>query len=337
VISRRAFRLPESWTTRVSARAALALLVVFLYAPPASPQDGALDVLDQCIDYLHDGDGDAEHDLQWPELTEACPDLEGALEASEYAPWLPEAWRERVRDDPGFITFDGLVELERLLAAEREPREPRSVNTNSLPEVLDGLDRADETFSVTWWERVLEWIRERIPRQSGGDSGWLADLLSDLGRHETLLRVLGYGLFAAIVLIALGIVVNEMRVAGVFDARLRGRGASAEHATAQVSDVSSTLPAERFAALIDRILDAVGADRRGTLDASATHRELARGVRWQQDDERASFARLIDCAERVRYAATRPPASEIDSALEHGARLLARVDHRARERRAKPR
>jgi hypothetical protein len=149
--------------------------------------------------------------------------------------------------------------------------------------------------------------------------------------------VLGYGLFGAIVLIALGVVVNEMRVAGVFDVQLHRRGAFTEREMAQSPEARAAPQAERFAALIDRILDALGADRRGKLDASATHRELLRGVRWQRDDDRASFTLLIDCAERVRYAALRPASSEIESALDRGAQLLAAVnDHRSQDG-AKPR
>jgi hypothetical protein len=305
------------------------VLAALLIAVPGAAQEAPLAELSACIAELSDDEDGAEEDLEWPELREACPELEAALASSEYAPWLPEAWRERALENPGFITLDGLIALERLLDVESEPRDPRTVSQQSLADALEGLDRAEATPRVTWWNRLLEWLRERTSRRRGvDDTGWLAEWLSDLGRHETLLRMLGYGLFAAIVLVALGIVVNEMKIAGMFDARSHRRTVSADAAAPSMAHAATTPSTERFAALIERILAALTADERVSVDASATHRELVRSVRLHQRDEHASFVRLIDCAERVRYAPTWPPAGEIESALDGGNALLTAIHGR---------
>jgi hypothetical protein len=305
------------------------LMAAPMMAAPGAAQEAPVAELSACIAALGDDEDGAEEDLLWPELVDACPDLEAALAASEYAPWLPEAWRERAQESPGFITLDSLIALERLLDAESAPRDARTVSQESLAAALDDLDRAEAKPRVTWWNRLLEWLRERMSRQRGDeDAGWLIEWLSDLGRHETLLRMLGYGLFAAIVLVALGIVVNEMKIAGVFDARRRRDTESAAADAPSIAHVPATPSTERFAALIDRILAALTADERVSVDAAATHRELVRSVRLHDSDEHASFVRLVDCAERVRYAPAWPPEGEIESALDGGNALLTAIHRR---------
>ena len=320
MIWRRAFRPPER-------RASMRLLVIVALALsglPAAAQDAARDALVACVAYF-DEDDRHEDDVPWSDIDEACPDLQSALESSEYAPWLPEAWR----DHASLVTLDSLVELERLLEAESTRREADTLDTASLSAVLQNLDRVEDSHRITWWDRFVDWLRERtLRRQGAGDASWLADWLNELGEHETFLRVLGYSLLGAIVLVALGIVVNEMKVAGVF-----GRSARRTEQVLQGAAVSPAAPSDgptdRLASLIDRILAVLAQEHRGVLDVGATHRELVRDVRLPRDDERATFVRLIDCAERVRYAAAWPPTPEIDGALDGGARLLAALKGRA--------
>jgi hypothetical protein len=305
-----------------------ALLAALLSCATASAQDAARDALATCVTRLTEAGDDTGDDVQWPKIREACPELEVALESSEYAPWLPDAWRERATTEQTFITLDGLLELERLLDAATIMRDVRTLNEDSLPEVLDGLNDVEGTHRITWWDRFLAWIRERVSQQQGSERGWLSEWLGELGQHQALLRALGYGLFAAIVLIAFGIVVNEMKVAGVFEPHLRRLKSPDARAAQSVPD-ETPQHSERLATLIDRILVALARERSVTLDSSATHRELVRAVPLQRDDDRTSFVRLVDCAERVRYAAVWPPSTEIDNAFDAGTRLLAAINDRS--------
>ena len=112
-----------------------------------------------------------------------------------------------------------------------------------------------------WWARFKQWLREVLARRPPEeDSGWLRRLMGDISLPQALLRVITWSALAVVIALAAAIVVNELRIAGLFG-RSRRRAAPAASATARPGTCNSTLgeleraaPAEQPRLLLELVV-----------------------------------------------------------------------------------
>jgi hypothetical protein len=305
------------WRVTPGRRVRCALLLACLWAVSAGAQDDVRAALADCLKQVR-----ALDEQDRPKITDTCVGLEKALQSSVYAPWLPaEWWNDQ-------LSADGLSELDELITPPPEPS-AAGPDVALLQPVLENLRQAEQDQRPkSWFARTLEWLRHRLMR-SEEEPDWLKRWSGDEEGLRQFARGATYVLFALIIALAAVVVVNELRVAGVFG-RLRSRvgrraaGAPAFAAAGQVAALGDVEPLQRPSWLLDRVLAAVTAGRAQTHRA-LTHRELEHSVRFRHDAQASAFARLVRCAERVRYAAGLPEASELDGIVTEGAQLLASV------------
>ncbi len=286
----------------------------------ASAQDSAVKAIEECVDRIERRQGEAAPGLK--EIETQCPELRKVLERSPIAAWLPEEWWGPL------LTTESLLQLRDHAAIESLDREARTLDTTGMLAALASLGE-DAHDQVSWWDRLREWLRSRLQSDSPEPPRWLLKWLDELAEHRTALRIIGYCLFALIVLSAALIVLNELRAAGVFGASWRRQSRFADtlvspgsaHALT-LSDVERSDPINRPSLLLALLTAALATRDNRTVDASFTHRELAARVELHDDSQRSAFGRLLRCAERVRYAGTLPTRAEIDEAVTGGRRLL---------------
>ena len=89
-----------------------------------------------------------------------------------------------------------------------------------VPEILASLRRADVEHSG-WWARSRAWLRTVFAGgDAAGEEGWLGRMMGQSGVRQAVLELVSYGALALVVVLAVGIVVNELWTGGVW-----GRGA----------------------------------------------------------------------------------------------------------------
>jgi len=301
----------------------LALGLVFCAA--AAAQDPASVALEECATQVEQ----AHQREEMPglkEIEERCPELKTILDNSPYAGWFPEDWWGPM------LSPDSLRELGRLIAEEnREAAITWKADTGGVAPALATLGE-EEKEELTWWDRVREWLRTRLQSESEDTPNWLIEWLEKLDEHERMLQIIGYALFALIILAAGWIVFNELKASGVFAARAvrlsRSDAARAVERSGRVptlDDIERSDPANRPSMLLALLLGAVGRLEDRIVDQSFTHRELAARVTLEKDWQRSAFGQLLRCAERVRYAPELPARGEIDEAVIGGRRLLESI------------
>ena len=290
----------------------------------ASAQDSAIEALDTCLASF--GRGDVEGGFGLKQIETNCPDLKTTLEHSPYAAWFPEDWWGLT------LSTGSLLELRDHMELASKAREPRSLDTTGVTTALDSLEDDLQASQVTWWDRLLEWLRSRLRPEAEEPPTWLFKWLDEFSRHQTAVRIIGYTLFGLVVLAAVWIVINEFRAAGVFGARRQRRSRSAAMLAAAgptqgltLSDIDGSDPLSRPSLLLALLLAALAKRENRIVGASVTHRELAQRVVLDDSSLRSAFGRLIRCAERVRYAATVPSRSEIDEVVVDARRLLESI------------
>lgn len=297
----------------------LALLLTAAGVPLASARD-ALTVIDACIARL-----DPALDVTCTRVAQRCPELSAALAASPWAPWLPPDW-----DKPGNeLSAASLRELRALLTRPAPSAGVRLPRVAQVAPVLAGL-KAEEHAPAGWWARFKHWLRQILTQsRPEPDQSWLRRLFGGLPR--SIVSGAGWAALLAVLGIAIAIVVNELRVAGLLGvgARAQAPGAAAAQPAAAaltLERVQASSPAQQPGLLLELVIARLRQQERLPPARALTVRELERAARLPDAVDRERLALLAAACERVRYAAQEVPAPVLASALARGRELLAALD-----------
>src|SRR6266404_4020984 len=195
----------------------LALVLAAAGLPGAQARD-ALGAIDACLRQL-----DRNLDVGYQHIAARCPDLAPSLAQSEWAAWLPPDWN---RPD-NLLSADGLTELRTLLT--REPAsapDGRAPRVARLAAVLATLTQPDQPRGG-WWARFRQWLREALtPPPQRADQGWLRRMIGDMGLSQAVLEGIVWGALWLVIALAVAVVVNQLRVAGVLTGGHRAPGSA---------------------------------------------------------------------------------------------------------------
>ena len=261
------------------------------------------------------------------ELEQACPGLEASLVAVGYEAFLSDSERDAL----SVYGLDDLVHL----GAPRESANA-ALQTESLRSVLEGIEQQTNERPPSWWDRFKNWLQELIRRRADEDS-WLDEWLQKVQPSEVVVRTTLYSLVGLVILLAVLIVINELRAAGVLKRRTRDgtRPGSAPASRAQTGEGMSiaeldALPLQkRPAALLRIVVAALVRAGRLRSERSLTYRELVQYARFADEGERTSFQSIASAAERSVYGASAFAEQDVELLVREGRALQARLAERA--------
>src|SRR5690606_124576 len=261
------------------------------------------------------------------ELEQACPGLEASLAALGYEAFLSDSGRDAL----SVYGLDDLVHL----GAPRESANA-TLQTESLHSVLESIEQQANERPPTWWERFKNWLQELVRRRSE-ESSWLEEWLQKVQPSALVVRTTLFALVALVILLAVLIVINELRAAGVLKRRARDETdvGSALASRSQpgeglsIADLDSLAIQKRPAALLRILVAALVRAGRLRSERSLTYRELTQHARFADDGERASFQRIAAAAERSVYGASALAEQDVELLVREGRALQARLAERA--------
>jgi len=264
------------------------------------------DLIRSCLSELRalsDAEGHSEsHNF---DLGKRCPRL-----AEQLASSLDAGAIGSVEIDA--TSIEGLRDLQSFAAGFN--RQPASAEKFSLD--FDGLDAlladvlVEERIDDSLWQRVLRWLEQYV--QEGESAGFerILDWLKDLDAPPWLADVILKTSVVLVVLLALMVIGNELRLSGVLRRLRRSRGQQAPAGTPRKAPKSRAkslyelrgLPPRQLAAAILEIVTATLADR-GWLSSgsSLTNGELVRQIGQRQSDLAGSFTSLVNRIENIIY------------------------------------
>jgi hypothetical protein len=156
-------------------------------------------------------------------------------------------------------------------------------------------------------------------------------MVSHVGISQSLRQLIAYAALTAVILLAVGIVINEVRAAGLLPKR--GGAAPRRHGSRDTrsarmawSDVERAALPDKPRLLLELIVRRLS--ERGYLPPAGalTVRELTRAARLPESDDRARLTELALTAERVRYSAGELESAALDESVARGRELLDRLD-----------
>jgi hypothetical protein len=303
-------------------RSVLALLLMACGTAPVAAED-VIAAIDSCIHSL-----DPSLDVGYQRVAERCPEVPRSLASSGYAAWLPPDWNKPDNQ----LSVGGLVELRRLLTRPDSPAAVRAPRVTQLAAVLRGLHR-DDTAKLGWWARCKQWLREVFtPQPAVEKRSWLERLIGSIDLSQSVSRAIVWGALLLVVLLAGGILVNELRVAG-WRARQRPASAQSAHAAGDRSApsldaVDRAAAAEQPHLLLQLIIERLREQQRLPPAHALTLSELERAARLRDRLDRERLAALTAACERARFAAD-VTASSLAAAAARGRELLGSLETRS--------
>ncbi len=286
---------------------ALSFFAFCLFALPAwsGDENAARALLQSCSEK-------ADEDAVGMEKLEAqCPGLYAAFVDLGFAGSLQRGWQDTL----DVAVLDDVLALH---ARYSKQRPSTGLHTDSLHRVLAGLKQPDTETAPSLWERFKAWLRSVFGSSSQSSPPWLEKLLERLTLSAAVMRIVVYGLIAMVIGMAIAVVVNELRAAGVFGKRVvtnkdeHGGSSYRFGATVSIGDFDAAPWSERPTILLRLIVARLIELRRLQAERSLTHRELSRRVQLSEPKDRERFQHLALLAESLRFGrqATRTESFE---------------------------
>ncbi|MFC4309184.1 hypothetical protein ACFPN2_08845 [Steroidobacter flavus] len=298
-----------------------AFLVLLLFVMPAAfaqSEGSPRHVLDVCIQAL---DPDV---LGLDDIEDTCPDIRVALEELGLTDLVSD-------NQLSVLSRDGLSTLRTLVARYENEPELAAIDTGSLAPELESLRKPPvPEQSLSWYERLKRWLRELFEKkqvQSDAETeSWLSRWLAEHPLPEVVQQALIYGSVALVVLLALGIVINEVRVAARGRHRKSAGGAAADLAGAGGSGgLALETSGERPSALLRMLIATLVKTGRLNGAQSLTHRELTGRARFDDAAQRESFQKIAQLAEREVFSGKDVASDDLSEALRVGRSLDAQL------------
>jgi hypothetical protein len=307
----------------------LCAVLLVLAAPLQSAEPDSLAVarkaIDDCTPRL-----DPQVDVGFERVAALCPGLARALEQSGVEEWLPRGWKETRNN----LSAGSLTELRSLVARElathASGRKPRA---EKLGQVLAGLS-PDHRASNGTWLRFKRWLRELLERRDRERrEDWFDQMVHRVGLSDAIGEIVTYVALGLMVVLALTVVLNELRAAGLLGRRARANNADerdervvSARPVPTLRDVERAAPRERPRLLLELIASRLTALHRLPPAAAMTVRELSACANLDAAQDRERLIVLAATAERARYAESAVPADALDSAYTRGRELLDNVE-----------
>ena len=316
---------------RLSHLALAAALVFAAFEVNASVvrDDLPRDLISSCLVELRALARDGDSDSHRFDLNEHCPELAKRI-------GLSAALAAMGPVEVDAASIEGLRDLQSFAAGfHRQPSPPENFSPDFVG--LDGLlvdVLIEESMDDDLWQGFLRWLEQFARDGESAELKRFLNWLEELDPPPWLADVILKGSVVLILLLALMVIGNELRLAGVMQ-RIRrprmlhepaGTEETAPKPVAKSLDALAHLPPRQLAAAILEIVTGTLAER-GWVSASSslTNGELVRQINQRQTGLSAAFTSLVNGTEKVIYGDRLPDDASRQRLLATARKLIARA------------
>lgn len=292
------------------------------YSSASGPNDATLyRELSACID-LQFEHSPAPDSFGQIDLATDCPALLPSLADSG---WLDKTSLAS-HDQPSLAQ---LADLRYFLLGTFEQQESgRTLDFSPLASILSAtLVTDDHDQGQSWWQQLLGWLQQHHQDRDDADLRWLKEWLETFSFPETTAAVITYSVIALLLLLAAGIIINELRLAR------QGRSAWPPHRTvrrgpAATVTVSADTPSGvqqlpgKVPEMLNLCIDYLIRNQRLPEARSSTNREFLRYLLQHRDSAAPGFDRLLRQAESILYGDRQIDAQTLQECRRQAAALL---------------
>ena len=244
-------------------------------------------------------------------LETTCPQLGADFERHPLRSLLPQSAEVLTVRDP--------FGLQQLQDSYQRSGGGAWISPVGLDDILADLpNRVEE--GASWWDRFVNWLDDNF----GGESSTLPAWLRDFEVAEGVFDWILYLSIAAVVLLSLGIVLNEIAQHRKGTRRSLDpdswQVAVMDAAQLRLEDVQAAPPGLRPGLMLQLIVQKLEQKQLVKLRAGMTHRSVVRATRTLP--QQPVIARLATAAERARYGGWQPEAPDVEALTAEGEATL---------------
>ena len=282
-------------------------------------QDSDASILVSCA---RDAD---EESVGLTDLDAECPGLEPALVDAGFAPFISETQSAE-------LTSAALSDLAQLRDHYQQSPAMPALQIDQVAQIARELEQVKAARALTWQERLSQWVRQLFGRHQSEGSSWLAEWLRNKSLPQKVTDAIVAGLIVLVIVLALVVLINELRAAGMLRKRGAGKAAGLADSGSMAStlrlsfaDISAAPLRDQPSLLLQLVVSALVDAGRLPAARSLTHRELAPRAQFDDAAQREQFSMLAVGAERARYGRDVPAATQIEALLADGRALHAQI------------
>jgi hypothetical protein len=289
-----------------------------VWAQTAGPGDGSgADIIASCAETKADEPG-------LTALEAKCPGITAALEKSGYLPFIPA-------EEHGKLYSYQIADLHEITTRYSAQPAADEIDPAALAPVLEAMRKEEAARPLTWFERFKRWLRAMLARQQGDSESLLSRWLEQFTVPANVRNAILYTSIVLIVVLAIGVIVNELRVAGIFR---RGSAAPGRRVVgadgsliidATDADLDSVPPDARVPLLLRMLVSTLVKSGRLRAERALTHSELGLRATFDDTEQRECFRSVALLAERAVYGADEMRPEEFEPVVTAGRALNARL------------
>ncbi len=263
-----------------------------------------------------------QEDQQLVNLNEQCPKVYQSLRQSGLTPALEAPLPDNV----------SLAQLNFLQSSMRTSSNSRAIDISGLDELLASIliDHQDDDQS-TWWKQFMEWLNSFKPEKYESEFGWLMKFLEAITPSEQVARIIMYVVFGITLLLAVGMVIWELYINGVFSRRKGNRRSLANQTvipdvesrpSLTVTEIQKLAPGMQVVALYNNVISCLIERAQLPGDPALTNFELQAYLRKHKSLAQTAFASLVVNVEPVLYGKLTPTKNSLECCWNNAQQIL---------------
>ncbi len=214
--------------------------------------------------------------------------------------------------------------------------------TNNV-EILDELElnallasiytekKPDNT--VEWWKQFLNWLSGFKPEKYETEFNWLVKLLEAITPSEQTARYMMYATFALIILLAIGLVIWELYLSGVFYRKRRKNKKQLQQASNSIhpsskhlsfEEIKQLAPSVQSVALLKSMISQLMDKEILPKNSALTNLEFKQCLQTTHSSNSKPFSLLLNIVEPILYGDENPSEQAIKQSWQHAEQILER-------------
>ncbi len=225
-----------------------------------------------------------------------------------------------------------LAKLRILQASVQLARKSRRLDESVLDALLADIYIAKpEDQETTWWKQFLDWLNSFKSEQYEQEFNWLVKFLQSITPSVETARTILYIVFSLIVLLAVGLVLRELHLAGILVRRkyksnqdnpiaANTRGKTEQGLS--FSEIKQLDPSIQSIALLKNVTGHLVANENLPQNAALTNFELKQYLQGRNSSIAQVFSKLLLDVEPVLYGNSRPSSHELERCWHYAEQII---------------
>lgn len=192
------------------------------------------------------------------------------------------------------------------------------------------IEKSDDQ-TIDWWKQFLSWLNGFKPEKFETEYNWLVKFLEAIIPSEQTARFIMYATFGLIILLAIGLVLWELYLSGIFYRKKHHHKKNIETAFKPVNpkkkhlsfaEIKQLAPSLQSVALLKSVISQLMDTEFLPKNSALTNLELKQFLQTTRSSNSQPFSQLLNLVEPVIYGNEKPSEQAIKQCWLHAEKII---------------